>query len=202
LENSVVGFFGLDPQSIDVTPALARWLLERAPAMKRRYAPFTEVDRNTLRFGLMVGWQLGRYELSCDSTFEEVKAMWRPIEAEIGRLLRHDGYPYSIVGLTFRQLFESVLTYYGTTSVQKHAAILLGVSAMRASIVGASKQEDHNVEMAQLAFSALNPIDALIVPDKLTLFKRVMEAKPKSIDGVLAVIDDWHKSDSSEGGPA
>jgi len=154
-------------------------------------ASLTGLDRSALRFGLTLGWQLGRYELIYDSPIPEAKALQPSLEAEIKDLLTADGYPQSIAGLTFQQLIRQVLAFYGLTSINKHAAILIGNSACRASLIGASKDQGHNDEMKALAFSSLRDIDPTILRNKEKFFDLLLQRKPHSIVEVLEVIDSF-----------
>jgi hypothetical protein len=176
----------LDPQSIDIGPALTRWVDEKRAKQplhrgKDVQGRLLTIDRQVLRFGISLGWQFGRYAFVYGSPFPEVQAAQLPIEAEISRALSRDGFQDSTMGMDYQQLMGSVLSYYSATSRGKHAAILIGISAMRASLVGVSKNEQHNGEMERLGFSAIAEIDPIIVSDKEGLYKAILKRKPKLV---------------------
>lgn len=154
-------------------------------------APLKGVDRSALRFGLTLGWQLGRYEFAYNAPISEANALQPSLEAEIKNLLTADGYPQSIAGLTFEQLARHVLIFYELTSLNKHAAILIGNSAFRVSLIGASKDQPHNDEMKTLAFSSLGDIDPAILRHKEKFFDLLLQRKPHSIVELLEVIDSF-----------
>jgi hypothetical protein len=141
--------------------------------------------------GLTLGWDLGRYEFVYGSPLPEAKALQPSLEAEINGLLTNDGYPQSLTGMTFEQLSRQVLIYYETTAIHKHAAILIGVAAMRASLIGTSKDQAHNDQLKELAFSTLQGIDPTILRHKDQFFDLLLQRKPHSIVELLEVIDSF-----------
>jgi len=151
---------------------------------------FGTMDRATVRFGLTLGWELGRFEFVDGSSFPEARAAAPSIRQEIGQLLDQDHFSTAVNALDSRQLITAVLTHYGTTDVQKHGAILLGIAAMRASIIGASKNEEHNAEMRNLVFSAIKEIDARVLPRKEEFFTALMTRPPHNVSEALAFLDE------------
>lgn len=90
LEHKGISFFGLEPRSIEIAPALTRWLGERgaksgAHGGLEPGSSLSSVPRENLRFGVSLGWQLGRYEFVHGSDFAEARAAQAPIEAEKAR---------------------------------------------------------------------------------------------------------------------
>jgi len=193
LEQKGVSSFGLDPKSIDISPALTRWIDEAhvrrsVHVHERPPQDLATIDRTDLRFGLTLGWQLGRYEFVYDSKFQEARAAQPAILAEIKGALTRDGFTGPIE-TDYPRLIQGVLTYYGASSLAKHAAILVGIAAMRTSLVGASTNAENNAEMTRLAFSAIQEIDPVVLNDKRRFFETLIDRKPKSIVDVLGVID-------------
>jgi hypothetical protein len=139
----------------------------------------------TGRFGVTLGWQLERYEFADGSPFPEGRAAAPGIKRQIKELLTQGKFPNTIDGLGAQQLIESVLTYYGTTDIQMHAFILIGIGSMRASLVGVSHNQENNEKMKQLAISAFRSIDATVVEDRDALAKAVLDAHPQSISEVM-----------------
>lgn len=75
----------------------------------------------------------------------------------------------------------------------KHAAILIGIAAMRASLVGTSKDQEHNAELQRIGFTAIKEVDPTILNDKPGFYKALLEQKPMSVVDVLDVIDSFGK---------
>ncbi len=145
-------------------------------------------DRETARFGITLGWQLARYEFTYDSPFPEVLNISPSIKQEIERLLKQDQFPHTVEGLSSQQLIDTVLLYYGTSNLKKHASVLLGIAAMRASLVGASSNQQHNDEMKQLAYSAIEDIDGSLLRRKKELFNELINTKPGSVAAVMDLL--------------
>lgn len=160
--------------------------LDEQPAAR---ATSLGIGREALRFGITLGWQLGRYEFAYDSQFPEAQAVAPSIAVEIERLLAHDGFPDSAIGLSYRDLMHAVTSYYSTTSSGKHAAIMLGVAAMRASLVGASKEAASNQEMERIGFSALADVDPSILPNKDAIYQALLTHKPRAVVEVMQLLD-------------
>lgn len=145
------------------------------------------LDRQIARFGVTLGWQLARYEFIYGSELPEAKALSSSIEQEIDDLLVRDGFPYTVKNVDAQEIMHKVNQYYSTTNIQKHAAILLGIAAMRASLVGASQNNSNNEEMKRLALSAMAEIDTSVIntKNKEKLSKDILETQPKDIASVL-----------------
>ena len=148
------------------------------------------IPREALRFGITLGWQLARYEFAYDSSIPEAKAVAPTLAADIGRALKRDGFPDDVSGLNYQDLMQSILSYYSITSIGKHAAILLGIASMRATLIGASRTEGNNEEMARLAYSALADADPSALPNKEALFQELLHHKPRSITDVVSLLDE------------
>jgi hypothetical protein len=148
------------------------------------------IEREALRFGITLGWQLARYEFAYDSSFPEALAIAPKLASDVARALKLDKFPDDVSGLSYHDLLDSILSYYSVTSIGKHAAILLGVASMRATLVGASSAKEANQQMERLAYSALADADPSALPDKDTLFQELLQRKPNSVSGVLSLLDD------------
>jgi hypothetical protein len=182
-------------RAIDLlTKAHAHYLRERV-AVPVRQTPtesriLISIPREALRFGVTLGWQLARYEFAYDSSLPEARAIAPTLAAEISRALKRDGFPDDVTGVNYHDLVESVLSFYSTSSVGKHAAILLGIASMRATLVGASTSEENNQEMVRIAYSALADADPSALPNKAALFQQLLERKPHSTSEVLGLLDE------------
>lgn len=149
-----------------------------------------KIDRKVARFGITLGWQLARLELIEGSTLPEAQAVSTSIKQDINQLLEQDNYQCSMKKLDARQLIHSLISYYSTINLDKHTLILIGIAAMRTSLIGASNNEDHNIEMKSLAFSAVQEVDSSVIPDKKAFFDSLIRKKPKNITEVLEILDD------------
>jgi len=203
MEHRGVGFFSLNPDSIEIAFALTRWLTEQAIRQPgevplARSGAFSALDRGILRFGLSLGWQLERYAVVYGSQFPEARAIQPSVESDIAFLLSQDHFPHPVEGLGCQQLLERVLSYYGATAVEKHAAILLGIAAMRISLVGASRNHSEYAEMEQIAFSALQEIDPRVLPDKNGFFQALRERQPKTVVGILELVESLSQVKSTD----
>jgi hypothetical protein len=147
------------------------------------------IDPTTARFGITLGWQMARYEFVYDSPLPEAKKASPAIRQEIERLLKQDGFPHPVEGLDYQQLVTSVLSYYGTSNLEKHASILLGIAAMRVTLVGASKNQQNNEQMRQLAYSAIQDIDSGVLPRKAEIFQELMSKKPGNVAAVVDLLN-------------
>ena len=160
---------------------------------KSERSSIENIEQTKLRFGLTLGWQLARFEFIDESTLPEAQAVAPSIRSNIADLLSADGFPFPISKLGYRDLIQKVLTYYGTTDNEKHSVILVGISAFRTSLVGASKDKSNNQELQQLAFSALQEIDPRILPEKKIFFQQLLLRQPSNVPELLEIIDS-HKS--------
>ncbi len=146
------------------------------------------LDPTTARFGITLGWQLARYEFVYDSPLPEAQAVSPSIKKDIEQLLKQDAFPHPVEKLNSQQLIDTVLLYYGTSNLKKHASVLLGIAAMRGSLVGASKNQQTNDEMKQLAYSAIKDIDESVLRQKEEFFNKMMENRPNNVEEVMGLL--------------
>ena len=128
---------------------------QEKPNVEKVKSLLTIENRASLRFGVSLGWQLGRFEFIYGSEFDEAKLAVQGIEDEIDILLQSDGYGSIPKYKSFQELSRKILTYYSVQALEKHAAILLGIAGLRIRLAGASKNQKHNLEMEKLALSAI-----------------------------------------------
>lgn len=147
------------------------------------------IDPAKARFGVTLGWQLARYEFAYDSPFPEARAASPSIEKDIQKLLEQDGFSRPITGLSAIDLIHDILLYYSSKDLEKHASILLGIAALRASLVGASKDSVNNEEMQRLSKSAIQDIDKSVIKDKDKLFRKLISQKPTNVTDTLKLLD-------------
>ena len=160
---------------------------------------YPQIERPTLRFGLTIGWQIGRFEFINGSDFPEAQAIRPEVHGEISRLLTQDGFPHEFRDLNSRELMTTFISYYGSTDPRKHSSILLGLAAFRVSLVGASADKSHNREMESLALSVIREIDNSVVPRKMALFDSLLRAQPRNIPDLIVLIDThWQSSRHAE----
>ena len=60
---------------------------------------------------------------------------------------------------------------------------------MRASLIGASANQENNDELLGLAYSAIQDIDNNIIKRKHELFIQILLNKPKNVSEVLALLN-------------
>jgi hypothetical protein len=153
-------------------------------------------DRATARYGVTLGWHLGRFEIIDNSPFPEVQQVAPELKRQIQALLQQDKFPHTIDSLNAPQAIDTILTYYGTTNLTKHAFVLLGIAAQRTSLVGASRDPAANEEMKQLAASAVGSMDSSVIRDRESLARELLSHRPKSVDEVLDVFEKWTSRNS------
>ena len=151
--------------------------------------PLANVDRSHLRSGLQLGWQLARFEFVDGSLFPEAQALEPELRRDIVTLLAADDFALDSANFHFREAIQAVLSHYAASDLGKHAAILVGIAAFRSSLIGASSDESHNLQIRSLARSAIQEIDPAMLPEKSRFFDALVRAKPMNIVSLLSFID-------------
>ena len=146
------------------------------------------MDPGVLTPSLNLGWQLGRYEFIQGSEFPEAQAVEPELRAEVEGLLAQRGDRMSLTGLSSRQAISQTLVRALGHDLQEHGAILIGIAAFRAQLVGSSSDPAHNEELRRIAFSALLNIDPSVVPNKPALFDRLLQERPASVAAVAELV--------------
>ena len=147
------------------------------------------IDPSKVRFGVTLGWQLARYEFIYDSPIAEAKNASAAAKRDIEMMLRQDNFPYKVDDFDSRQLISTILFHYGSSDPVKHSTILLGIAAMRASLIGSSSDQKNNEEIKQLAYSAIQDMDSSIIPQKQELFDKIVASKPNNVTAVLELLN-------------
>jgi hypothetical protein len=164
------------------------WFLWKS-IYNKKIITFQNNNRTDLRFGLSLGWQLARFELIDGSSFPEVRGESLKIKEDIKIFLLQDGYPNSIDKQNAHAIIHNVLSYYSTSNLDKHTFILIGIAALRTSLIGASENIENNNEMENIAYSAIQEIDPSIPIDKIKFFQILLRKKPNNIVKLLELID-------------
>jgi len=149
----------------------------------------TTIDPSKARFGVTLGWQLARYEFIYDSPTPEAKNASQAARSDIEMMLHQDNFPYKVDDLDSRRLISTILLYYGSSDAEKHSTILLGIAAMRASLIGSSSNQNYNEELRQLAHSAIQDIDSSVIRRKQELFDKIVASKPSNVTAVLDLLN-------------
>lgn len=149
----------------------------------------TTIDQATARFGVTLGWQLARYEFIYDSPIPEARNASLAAKRDIEMMLRQDNFPYKVDGLDSQQLISTILLHYGSSNPVKHSTILLGIAAMRASLIASSSNQENNKQLRQLAHSAIQDIDSSIIQRKQELFTQILATKPTNVTAVLELLN-------------
>jgi hypothetical protein len=149
------------------------------------------IDRGSLRTALSIGWQLARYEFADGSPIPEAAAAAKEIRQDIDDLLKRDGLVAPSANERAQQLIKQVLSTYSAKSPERQAAILIGIGGLRSSLVGASGNDDHNKELAQVARSAIMEIDPSLITTHLkpAYFDALLNARPQNINELLVFVD-------------
>ena len=151
-------------------------------------AAVAAMNPSVLTPSLYLGWQLGRYEFIQGSEFPEAQAIEPELRAEIEGLLEQRGDRISLTGLSSRQAIRQTLVRALGRGVQEHGAILIGIAAFRARLVGSSSDPTKNEELRRLAFSALLDIDPSVVPNKQALFDRLLQDQPDTVAALAELV--------------
>jgi hypothetical protein len=131
-------------------------------------------------FGLTLGWHLARYDLTNGSPhvdaaiIDEMRnTMYMLLNSNnIGNLYDNDQ----------RVLIQNILNHFAARNeMPTRNAILIGICAFRASLIGASTRPEDNLEMTDLAFSALMDVDAATIGDREHFFDQLRQANPGNI---------------------
>jgi hypothetical protein len=146
-------------------------------------------DRTTLRYGVTLGWQLARLEFAKDSPLPEALEALPRIESNIKQLLAQDKAEKIYNGSTAPEIIENILSYYSVSDAQKYSAIMLGIASLRASLIGASSNEEHNREIQDLVEGTLSQVDSKYLPDKKKLLQKLITVKPRSVNDAVSLID-------------
>ena len=177
--------------------ALVLVLIWTPPAKEQSSLSVADVrNRAAARYGVTLGWQLGRFEFVDNSLFPEAQRAAPELRRQIQALLVQDKFPHSIDSLSAPQAIDTVLTYYGTTNLEKHGFILLGIAAQRTSLVGASRDQSANDAMQRLAASALDSMDSSVIRGRESLARELLLQRPKTVDNVLDVFEKWNSRNS------
>jgi hypothetical protein len=161
-------FEGLSQEATAIAMEVDRGCRERIfNKMFDKVGTFTQsrLGRGDARFGTNLGWQLARYEFAYGSAVPEAKAAAPSIKQDIIRLLRGDN-AVSVFNDDFKILADNILAHYMAVSPARYDAILIGIAALRASLVGASRNPEDNLEMSRLAFSTIRDVDSSVIGDK------------------------------------
>jgi hypothetical protein len=146
----------------------------------------TSISRKTARLGVTLGWQLARLEFFDGSSFEEARAAAPKVREEIDFLLQQDGTDKLFKDYNkehnVQTLINRILIYYDANDSEMHAAILIGICALRVSLAGASSNKDHNDEMLRIAQSCIQQVDDSIIPDKDEFFNSIIAAKKNNTE--------------------
>ncbi len=142
------------------------------------------LPRDDARFGTMLGWQLARYEFAYDSPFAEAKAAAPSMKRDIAQLLKSDNAA-GLFNDDFHVMTENVLAHYLVVKPTKRDAILIGIGALRSSLVGASKNPESNREIAQVAFSAIQDVDSSVISDKAAFFQKLQKTHPRNASELM-----------------
>ncbi len=151
------------------------------------------IQQSKLRSGITHGWQLGRLEFIGGSNLQEARSVEKESREAITLLLAEDGFKDSLTELDCKGMINKILTRYSATDIQKHAAVLNGIGAMRASLIGASSDQIHNQEMETLSRSTFLEINEATLPAKELLVEEIVMKKPSKIVELVEIVNShWY----------
>jgi hypothetical protein len=139
-----------------------------------------------------LGWHLSLLHRIDDSPLPETKETAQEVRGQIQSLLVQDKFPHAIDSLSANQMMNNILTYYGTTNLEKHTFVLLGIAGQRTSVIGVSDDKTVNEETQRLAKSAVRSMDSSVIQEKDSLTEELILKKPKNIENLLDVFEDWN----------
>lgn len=165
--------------------------IDERPRLIDRALSLARCDRGLLRSALTLGWELARYELIDESAFPEAEAAAQESREEINEIIEREGLVRSTPDTRAKPLMRRIIRTYSAVSPERHAAVLIGISAMRVTLVGASRNEQHNDEMLELARSAVADIDPALLPtsQRQAFFDALLKARPATIVQLLEFMD-------------
>jgi mobilome CxxCx(11)CxxC protein len=144
-----------------------------APSVKVQKTPVIRPE--DARFGIALGFAIGRLEVIDKSPFPEAKAAEQGLRREIKQMLsreKDDALAAASDG-DGRELMHIVLNYFAIRDIKIHAAILIGIGALRLSLSDGSSSPAKTEELRKLALSAFMEIDAHVVADRQSLFDSI-----------------------------
>jgi hypothetical protein len=144
-------------------------------------ATVVEMSPGVLMPSLFLGWQLGRYEIIQGNELPEAKAAESALRSDIEALVEQRGGSIALADTPAGQVIRQILGRAVGHDLREHGAILIGIAAFRANLVGHSSNPANNEELRRLAFSALLDVDPSVVPNKHALFDRLLSEQPASV---------------------
>jgi hypothetical protein len=107
--------------------------------------------------------------------FPEAKSVEQAIRLEIRQLLSRekDDALTAASNNDARALTAVVTNYFAIRDIKTHAAILIGIGALRLSLSGVASSSNNNAKMKRLALSAFMDIDSHVVADQRALFDSI-----------------------------
>jgi hypothetical protein len=173
--------------------ALALVTIWTPPPKEESAQPAAPVyNQVAVRYGVTLGWQLSLLDRIDDSPLPEMKQTAQELKGQIHALLVQDKFPHTIDSLSTPQAINNILTYYGTTDLEKHTFVLLGIAGQRTSVIGISDDKAVNDETQRLAKSAVHSMDSSVIREKNSLAQELFLKKPKNIENLLDVFEEWN----------
>ncbi len=137
-----------------------------------------------IQFGLELGWHLGNYDIMNGSPF--VNAAVIDAKRNTLRVLLSSHNNGRLFDPDQRVLIENTLHYFlATNNIPTRNAILIGICASRAALIGASPNPESNQELTDLALSALEDVDSSMIGDRVHFFEQLRQANPGNITGLV-----------------
>ena len=126
------------------------------------------ISDNNLNYGIMLGFKLARLEFLWGSSFDFAQAEFVNAKKDILSYVASD---HIIPDEESYQSFSSsIVNFYFRSYPEIFYSLLIGICMQRAYLVGASKNNAHNIEMETLARSSLENLPNALIQDKDDFF--------------------------------
>lgn len=145
------------------------------------------IDKNKLRYWIMVGFKIARLEFLWGSEFAEAQQAFEPALREIRSMLQ--GESVELDESDYPAFCNSILNYYMRNDIEVFSMLLIGNSIQRACLVDVAKGEGKE-EMKALSRSSLDAIPDEIAEDKDMLFSVIFLNRNKAFQEVSSAVID------------
>ena len=147
------------------------------------------IDSNSFRFGVLLGFKLSRLEWLWESNYDFAEDQFLSSKKEVLSLLPLD--EINIDESNYESFTQSILGFYQRTDIEIYSAILIGVTIQRCSLIGASKDNNHNLKLQSIAKSSLQSIPSKIIPKKETLFSIILNHKKDDLFTIIDILETY-----------
>jgi len=130
-------------------------------------------------YDFILGFKIGRLEFMWDSVFDFVKKEFKKAKTEIEYLVFSENI--LIDDTSYISFSSSIINHYMKNNIESFYNILIGICLQRCLLIGASKDEENNIELEDLSFSTLNSINKEYIGDKINFFNYLKSLKDNGL---------------------